>query len=298
MGFWSDLKDGASYWSNKISSGINDFGNILTLGGHNRLDDITRNLTGETAQQNIEIERSREDTRYQRLMEDLAAAGLNPSSVLGSSGGAVPSNGVSGSVQSNLGALGGIISAGADAFLTRARHDNIEQDTQKKAAETFKTKLESGILEETGLAQALATLAVTGQTAEEKYQNANKLALEADLYAQKKLTEEQKTVLTEIQLKLANGEYDERMKTGNLSGVMIPFSESQAIGAGIDVSILKNKVGLKGDGSQSTSVSVPLGLIYAAYDKKSPQHNFAIDFITGAFLEDFGSQKKHFTRNK
>ena len=29
MGFWSDLKDGASYWSNKLSSGINEFGNII-----------------------------------------------------------------------------------------------------------------------------------------------------------------------------------------------------------------------------------------------------------------------------
>lgn len=299
--FGKEIPNGFRYHGSRISSGIGNFID-LTHGwtrdaSGSELTGILDNITGRQAQENIETEWYRDDTRYQRLMADLAAAGINPSTVLGS-GGVSPANSGSGSVASNLGTLGALISSIADAGLMSSRRDNLDSQTDKTRAETFKTKLESGILEETGLAQALATLSVTGHTAEEKYQNANKLALEADLYAQKKLTEKEKTTLAEIENKIKKGEFDERMKTGTFSGIMIPFSESQAFGAGIDVSILKNRVGLKGDGSQSTSVSVPIGIIYAAYDKSSPQHDFAIDFISGAFLEDFGSQKKHFTKSK
>ena len=293
--------DKFSDFGDKFKSGFEKFANGITLGGSSDIYGANKNLLGLQAQDNVEIERQREDTRYQRLIQDLQSAGLNPSSVLGSSGGAVPSNGVSGSVGSNAGALGAIISSIAESGLTMARKDKTEAETQNINEDTWSKKLDNSIKENVGLLQAYANLDLTHSTTDEKRQaflladqqyaiNSNKI-IQSFNDAEKSSYEKTKV---ELESKLLKGEFDERSDGMLFSGEIIHISESQLASGKLGVNLKKAGIELGGSGSQSTEHCIPLGVLNAALDENNPRHNDALWAIKNVYLgEDIGTIRKN-----
>lgn len=253
---------------------------------------VIENLTGKTAQDNYLNELEREDTRYQRLMSDLAAAGLNPSSVFGSSGGAIPSNGVSGSVGSNLGAIGQILASGASAYLAPSQKENNNASAAEKTQDAIGKSLDNSIKAKYGVLQAAASLRETTL----KNEAANAGIVET-WQRYKKLYEETKTAKTEseisdIKKKLLNGEYDERAETYNFSGATITMSEAQLFSGklGANLGNVAKKLGfdVSSELSQSTSVDVPIGVVSAALKGDEKACEQLIWYLT----EDIGDKIK------
>lgn len=275
MGYWT--KKFNNTWFGKavdwisdrdqdIQSSVRNFIDYGMQTGENavgtKVTNIMDNLTGETAQNNFLLELERDDTRYQRLMEDLAAAGINPSSIFGSSGGASPSNGVAGSVSSNIGALGSILAAVADSGLKFNQSERTEAETEGQLIENAIKSIDLAVKSNTALDKALADIANT--TANTSVLNAaiDKYIAETNKINAEVPKAEYEAEKSRIEALLQEQRYKEALETHNTGfQPVIKLTSQQANTIGLN---LVKVFGFKGSSEKLVGVEVPFNVLCKA----------------------------------
>lgn len=296
-------------WYSGLSWGVNKFMGAVDKIGETLLGPKASaaldNVLGITAQKNIEVEREREDTRYQRLQEDLMAAGINPSSVLG--GGAVtPSNGVSGSVNSNIGALGSIVSALSNAGLqskqgdkTQAEIDNIKADTTNKMLDSISKRINNDVMRYTAMEKAVQEV-TSGYIDQEQKRAATKLIVEQYRnYAQQTLTEEQRTLETRARALIEAGKFQEAKSVSHFNNFFVNVSESQLVNAGVDAKFFGNGGSQNLSISQSTTHSIPMSWFVGMQDPtiSEAQRTKYRMLVETLLIEDIGEMSEQLDSN-
>lgn len=143
---WSNLGNILSNWGNTAQDlgNQNMLGNLVAKFTGSRLTDAEQQANAFTAQrEDLAWQRQLDaaNTQYQRQVEDMKAAGLNPMLAAGGSGAVVPSASSSGSVSPSGASLnlGSLLSVLLESKLLPAKLANLEADTAKKSAEASET---------------------------------------------------------------------------------------------------------------------------------------------------------------
>lgn len=170
---------------NLISAGASLIGGFLGMKGQQEANDA-----------NIDFQREMATTQYQRQVEDLRLAGLNPALGIahGSAGAAVPNP-----------AVKNVMEGLSSALMAQAQIDNLTASARKTNAEAF-------ITESLGYEQARATFERTVQQVGLTAQQANQVAMSTDLIVDQIKTEREKPAQIRQAVKLLSAQTSESIQ--------------------------------------------------------------------------------------